>query len=130
MKKNKIILILIGYIAFVFIIYPFSNSLSSSLYKLEKISEDTLKVIVNIHLIPPASRLIHKEIKFKEIESLPSGKEIKEKALVDVKFFKSQIKKDMDIKREIKLEDALFNIYQDMHGIYTDPIYIIYKFVN
>jgi hypothetical protein len=95
-------------------------------YKVEEIKKGQIKLIPELHLVPPGSNIIHKEISLEAMEKLKEGAKLKEKAIVDVKFFKELYEKDSGGKKTLTLKKAVFNVYQDFHDQYTDPVYFIF----
>lgn len=94
-------------------------------YHVEEVGKNTVKLIPDLHLVPPASQVVHKGIDLEEMAKLPEGEELKKKAQVDIDFFKGLYEKDLGGDKELVLKKAVFDVYRDFHGLYTDPVYFL-----
>ncbi len=120
--RTGIILLLF---AFIMGLANVGSAQEKRLYKVEDAGKGSIKLVPLIHLVPPGSQVVHKGIELKEIERLPEGAKLKEKAMVDVKFFQELYEKENNVK--LSLENAIFDIYKDFHDFYTDPVHFVFK---
>jgi len=98
------------------------------IYEIVSLTDNRVKLITQIHLVPPGSRLLHENVEFKDIGTLPVKENLEKKARVDIDFFEKKLREEMGKDKDLKFETALFNIYLDFMGKYTtDLIYMIYK---
>ena len=98
------------------------------LYRIVLLSSDSVKLISDIHLIPPGSKLLHKKITFKDIGALPDKDILIKKARVDIDFFEKKLRGEVGKEKQIEFDMALFNIYKDFMGNYTtDLVHMVYK---
>lgn len=94
-------------------------------YHIEEMGKNTVKLVPDLHLVPPASQVVHKGIDLEQMAKLPEGEELKKKAQVDIDFFKGLYEKDLGGEKELVLKKAVFDVYRDFHGLYTDPVYFL-----
>jgi len=128
--KLEFCVLLISLLSLAAVLAPVCSSLAQGdkkVYRVEEMGKDKnlIRLIPELHLVPPGSNLVHKEISLKDMEKLKDGKKLQEKAMVDVKFFKEAYEKDF--QRELTLKEGVFNVYQDFHDYYTDPAYFVFQ---
>ncbi|MDP2644885.1 MAG: hypothetical protein Q8P24_08085 [Desulfobacterales bacterium] len=100
-------------------------------YEVVYLDKKRVKLISHIHLIPPGSRLTHENIKFEDIGTLPVKADLKKDAWASIAFFEKKLKEEVGPRRQLSLQEALFNVYQDFMGNYTtDMIYMTYNFTE
>ena len=105
-----------------------SEKSPKKLYELVNLTDTSVKLIPNIHLVPPGSQLVNENVTFKDIGALPDKEDLEKKARVDINFFEKKLKEDIGKDKGIEFEKAIFNIYKDFVGNYTtDLIFMIYK---
>lgn len=125
MLKGKLILVMVLAVVWVNAFAGEKKQEPQKAYHVEEVGKNTVKLIPDLHLVPPASQLVHKGIDLEEMAKLPEGEELKKKAQVDIDFFKGLYEKDLGGEKELVLKKAVFDVYRDFHGLYTDPVYFI-----
>jgi len=104
-----------------------SKKTNKKYYEIVYLDKNTVQLISHIHLIPPGSQLRHENVKFKDIGTLPIKADLKKDALASITFFEKKLKEELGNHKPLKLNEALFNVYQDFMGNYTtDMIYMTY----
>ncbi len=129
-KKQCICLIIILLLGAVSIGHGKESSAkkSNGLYEIESLPDNRIKLIPHIHLVPPGSQLLHANVEFKDIGTLPVKEDLEKKAKVDIDFFEKKLKEEIGMDKKLEFQTALFNIYKDFIGKYTtDLIYMIYR---
>lgn len=131
MKKNQWICLLIFFVlCSVSAAYGGKSPAESErkFYEIEFLNKDSVKLTSHIHLIPPGSQLLHENVRFKDIGSLPIKDDLEKDAMASVTFFEKKLKEEIGKNRRLEFEKALFNVYRDFMGKHTtDMIYMIYK---
>ncbi len=96
-------------------------------YHVEQMGKNGVKLVPDLHLVPPATQVVHKGIELKQMAKLKEGEELKKKAQVDIDFFKGLYEKDLGEGKELILKEAYFDVHKDFRGeLYTDPVYFVF----
>lgn len=97
-------------------------------YGIEFLDKNNVKLTSHIHLIPPGSKLLHENVRLKDIGDLPIKADLKKDAMLSIVFFEKKLKEEVGKNKSLEFEEALFNVYMDFMGKRTtDMIYMIYK---
>ncbi len=98
--------------------------ITTQLYTAAYAEKDTIRLEPLISLIPPGSSMEHKNINFEQLIDLQS-EDILKSAQVDIDFFQARLQED--VKKEVSILDAFFDVYRDMMGnFHTDPRVLLF----